>query len=697
MTFRGHCSALFCAVSITAVSIASAAAQQEVGNRNDIMLSETEAVTEANPVNLRLAQRGGVADTVRAFVLQQNQSSATADSLALTQTFDGPAGKSFAKFEQRIGGKRVFGAFVKAAFSEDGAMIHVTQRLANASNKIARPSLGDREALQIALELNFKEAGAPKEMLRRGVMAEFAKTDFFHRDPSVERVLISAGEKLEEGFLVETWSEKDNLLYHTLVDGLGRVVSNELRTAQDAYGIFPDHPGNTAQVGRAGPGSGNAQSPSGWLSGTQTTLNIRGNNARAYLDVNGNNVPDGGGRSVTDGNFLTAANLSQAPTTTQNREVAVQNLFYWNNAIHDELYRHGFVEGAGNFQENNFGRGGAGSDSVNAEAQDGSGVNNANFATPGDGSNPRMQMFLWNLTNPQRDGDLDSDIIWHEYGHGLTWRMIGSMSGNVSGAIGEGMSDVLAIVMNNDDRVGEYSAARSTGIRSSRYSQHQDTIGDFNSGRGVHRNGEIIAATMWDLWQAYQGAGLSRDTYLDDVVGGMNFIAPGPDYFDMRDGFLAQAASSRDCIIWEAFAARGMGSGGSMNSTGSSINESFSVPSACGGGNPDPDPDPQAGPELVNLTATARRTSRSRYSATVTVTVGNGNGGPGAGVVASITATGNSVNASGSCTTNSNGQCSATLSNIRRSRTPSVTFTITALNGDPNATGVPASVRVNRR
>ena len=38
----------------------------------------------------------------------------------------------------------------------------------------------------------------------------------------------------------------------------------------------------------------------------------------------------------------------------------------------------------------------AGSDSVNAEAQDGSGTDNANFATPSDGSNPRMQMYLWN-------------------------------------------------------------------------------------------------------------------------------------------------------------------------------------------------------------------------------------------------------------------------------------------------------------
>ena len=60
---------------------------------------------------------------------------------------------------------------------------------------------------------------------------------------------------------------------------------------------------------------------------------------------------------------------------------AVTNLFYLNNVLHDKLRRHGFTEAAGNFQANNFGPGGVGNDPVNAEAQDGGGTNNANFAT----------------------------------------------------------------------------------------------------------------------------------------------------------------------------------------------------------------------------------------------------------------------------------------------------------------------------
>ena len=55
------------------------------------------------------------------------------------------------------------------------------------------------------------------------------------------------------------------------------------------------------------------------------------------------------------------------------------------------FYLYGFTEAAGNFQENNFGKGGVGNDAVQANAQDGSGYNGANFATPPDGARPRMR------------------------------------------------------------------------------------------------------------------------------------------------------------------------------------------------------------------------------------------------------------------------------------------------------------------
>ncbi len=66
--------------------------------------------------------------------------------------------------------------------------------------------------------------------------------------------------------------------------------------------------------------------------------------------------------------------------------LAITNLFYMNNMMHDIWYQYGFDEASGNFQENNYSNGGLVGDSVFADAQDGGGLNNANFGTPPDGS-----------------------------------------------------------------------------------------------------------------------------------------------------------------------------------------------------------------------------------------------------------------------------------------------------------------------
>jgi extracellular elastinolytic metalloproteinase len=69
---------------------------------------------------------------------------------------------------------------------------------------------------------------------------------------------------------------------------------------------------------------------------------------------------------------------------------------------------------SGNFQIDNYGNGGLGNDAVIANAQDGSGFNNANFATPPDGRNGKMRMYIWDEATPMRDGDLEAGIIVHE-------------------------------------------------------------------------------------------------------------------------------------------------------------------------------------------------------------------------------------------------------------------------------------------
>src|SRR5207245_9477073 len=96
---------------------------------------------------------------------------------------------------------------------------------------------------------------------RQGNSASVCKGSFCYASPTVERVaFLTKSGALKTGFLVETWSNRSNLLHHTLVDGAGRVRVVELRTNNDKYNIFPDNPTATPQTIVAGPGIGNQES-----------------------------------------------------------------------------------------------------------------------------------------------------------------------------------------------------------------------------------------------------------------------------------------------------------------------------------------------------------------------------------------------------------------------------------------------------
>lgn len=138
-------------------------------------------------------------------------------------------------------------------------------------------------------------------------------------------------------------------------------------------------------------------SPFGWhdndgIPGPEYTV-TRGNNVIAQEDANGNN---GVGAKAEGGPTLTfdfPFALPQAPAAF--RDGAITNLFYMNNMMHDIMFQYGFDEASGNFQLKNYTGIPGDADYVFADAQDGSGLNNANFATPPDGGAPRMQMYLW--------------------------------------------------------------------------------------------------------------------------------------------------------------------------------------------------------------------------------------------------------------------------------------------------------------
>ena len=367
-------------------------------------------------------------------------------------------------------------------------------------------------------------------------------------------------------------------------------------------------------------------SPFGWhdtdgVSGAEYTI-TRGNNAHAYNDSGNGNAsvgdePDGTASLLFD----YTADLTLAPSANSgfagafNLDSNVTNVFYMTNMMHDIYYSYGFDEAAGNFQQNNYGNGGIGGDYVLAEAQDGSGTNNANFSTPSDGGNGRMQMYVWTSGNPDRDGDLDNGIIAHEYGHGISTRLGGgpNNSGCLSGSEqqGEGWADWFGLMItiepgdiNTDGRgIGTFAIGQGVnggGIRTYRYSTNTGinphTYDDIKTEAVPHGVGSVWCAMLWDLTWAYiDKYGYDADLYngtggnnkvMQLVLDGLKLQPCGSGFVDSRDAILAAdialTGGTDQCLIWEVFAARGLGASADQGTSASNTDgtEAFDMPLA---------------------------------------------------------------------------------------------------------------------
>jgi hypothetical protein len=369
-----------------------------------------------------------------------------------------------------------------------------------------------------------------------------------------------------------------------------------------------------------GPGATN-----GWHNdGTTDYIYTRGNNVWAKDDIANDD-------EITIGSYPSSATLDfnypytqSTATAAANLNACITNLFYWNNVIHDVLWRYGFDEPSGNFQATNLGKGGIGNDFVQADAQDGSGTNNANFNTPADGGNGRMQMFIWsNVGSPlyQPDSDFDNGVIGHEYGHGWSIRLTGgpANSGCLGNAEqgGEGWGDYNALMLttnwaaltptvasaNIPRGIGTYVLGQATtgaGIRPYRYSYNKAVVNNVVTYGKVadatnfslpHGIGSIWATMLWDMtWEIILQDNFIAPNIYDVptvitnmrgniaayklVTEGLRLQACSPSFVQARDAiFQADALlfnGRYHCAIGKAFARRGLG----LNaSTGVSTND----------------------------------------------------------------------------------------------------------------------------
>ena len=449
-----------------------------------------EVVRSLSAEKLSGPTSAGREQVLRGF-LQQNAdlyglSKGQVTGLRKTADYENPeSNMSWVEFEQQINGIPVFQGNIRAGFSKAHELVGTSGSLVNG---VDTASLGKTSSFAASLSsdpgssaANAVASGAQsigvdlssgdlqvKEVSPDGLTVTFDAGPFTE-EIKAEMVYFP----LEQGVVTPAWSMvlwEDYPAYYTLIDAetgqlLWRKNITNDQTQTATYSVYDNDspaplspfvglPGSNIQ-GTFVPRTSHtivSELPAfdnlGWITdGGNTTT---GNNVDAGLDVVTPNGIDAGGRPTGSPNRVFDFPYDpavDAPSGANYRSGAVTNIFFWANRYHDIMYQYGFTEAGRNFQQNNFGRGGLGNDFVRAEAQDFNGTNNANFATPPDGSLPRMQMFIWPGPNPDRDGDLDQSVSLHEMTHGLSNRLHNNAAGLnavISGGMGEGWSDFYA-------------------------------------------------------------------------------------------------------------------------------------------------------------------------------------------------------------------------------------------------------------
>ncbi|WP_318435035.1 M36 family metallopeptidase [Photobacterium leiognathi] len=540
--------------------------------------------------------------------------------------------------QQKLHGRDVFNALLQVNVNRDGRILSVNNTFSPNADLVVvnkdSPTVSIGQAIINAAErVGIKVRHQP--MIESENLADDEQSTVVNAATAsrekIEAKLVYVPVKNDElrlawSFVLFTHDQRH--VYQMLVDAnSGALLAYFDQVDEDSYEVFPypvespNHaaPINTRQVENnpaASPGS-----PWGWHDlnatlGAEHTI-MRGNNVHAYNDSDNSGSPTGLEPDCMAG-ITCVFPLDFTLPPASNSEAATANLFHWNNIIHDITYLYGFDQTSGNFQVNQYGAPGLGGDDVRAEAQDGGGMNNANFWTPADGTRPRMQMYLWSYTTPQRDGDFDNAIIVHEYAHGISNRLVGGPA-NINCLSNyqrpsEGISDLYALMMTQpagmagtDPRgVGTYVLGQpitGAGIRPQQYSTdpaiNTYTYESIVSGMSVpHGIGSVWTQAVWEVyWALVTEHGFDVDLYnytagkgnqraMLYVTEGLKNTICSPSFIDARDGIIQAAIdnySGEDvCLIWETFADFGLGIDAISPSNNSlNVTNGFGIPNSC--------------------------------------------------------------------------------------------------------------------
>jgi len=582
-------------------------------------------------------------DYVRAHPDVFGLDAAAVDRLKLRNDYKDIAGTHHLSFVQMIGGIPVASNGIKANVAKDGRLVNVTGSPATALPASASsPGISASAARDAAIK---SVEVTPKAASAKTAADAVRSTKFSNGDQaSLVYFVTAGGPRLAWQTLT---SPTTKAMYNTIVDAAsGRVLYRNSLTASDSGLAWDYYPGSA---------KGGSQTlrtfPQGWLPNNSPRL--AGNVAHVYSDVNDDNMAEAGEEITPSGNrkfvypftdfSATVGGACSAqfqcswdPNTPfsweTNREQNAVQVLYYLGKYHDHLAAApiGFTRAAGNFEA-------VDDDAVQANTIDGADTagglpdsnhtDNANMSTPPDGNQPLMQMYLFpdpaaGAADPfiASNGGDEADIIYHEYTHGLSNRLVvdalgNSTLGNIqAGSMGEAWSDWYAMdfLVNlgfqkdtntpGEVRIGNYVGAGQDLIRT----QPLDcpvgttsalcpgtpgagaggyTYGDFGriiGGPEVHADGEIWGETLWDLRKSL-GSKLAESL----VTRAMELAPSNPSYLDMRNSILMADQvvnhGKANKKVWSTFAARGMGYfAGALDGDDTNPVEDFSSPPPAG-------------------------------------------------------------------------------------------------------------------
>ena len=424
---------------------------------------------------LTAPSRGTAANIALAYVMGHldafGLTPASVARLRFVKDYVDVGGSHHVTWTQSFGGIEAFDSFLRAAVTKDGRLVNVTgSPLRTAGTRSLAPSVLAEAALGAALR-DARGTGLPLSVNARGTDA--ARTTTFAGGNSARLTLLAVPGGAKLGWLVNAKASSLGDYYDVVDASSGDLLYRSNMVSSAGGTAWEYYPSDRVTAG------GGVQTshtyPAAW--GPSSSTKLEGNFVHVYKDTLDDNSPSAADEvpastgmtwsyPFTSYNGITTnvfGNCSShwhcswdaavAGSWATNIKQNAAQVFYYVNKFHDHLAAApiGFTPAAGNFE---------GVDKVQAQVDDGAAtgpdgnhINNESMTTGPDGSPPRMQLSLFAGfgLGPDANGGDDASVVYHEYTHGLSHRLVSlangipALNGIQASAMGEAWSDWYAL------------------------------------------------------------------------------------------------------------------------------------------------------------------------------------------------------------------------------------------------------------